>query len=356
MHSGEKDKIISKALGKVAPGTVLREALDNILAARTGALFVIGDIQSVLPLCNGGFQVNSLFTPQRLFELSKMDGAIILDDEIKKILWANVHLVPDPSIPTDETGMRHQAAERMSKQTKALVVAISQRREVVSLYLQGVKYVLGDVRVILARANQALQTLERYKARLDEVTSSLSALEFEDLVVLQDVLNVLQRGEMTERVANEVRRYIIELGTEGRLIGMQLEELVAGVKDAVSMVIKDYAHDSQRADRVERGLVKLSSEHLLDFMILAALLGYEGDETVLDMPVHPRGYCLLSKIPRLPLLVVNKIVNKFGTLQGILKASIEDLDEVDGVGEIRAKAIQDGLKKLKSHTLAERYV
>lgn len=356
MPSDEKDKLMLKALEKVAPGTPLREALENNIAGRTGALIVIGDVSNVLPLCNGGFQLNSEFTPQKLFELCKMDGAIILDDDIKKILWANVHLVPDSSIPTTETGMRHRAAERMAKQTKALVIAISQRRSIVSLYLRGLKYVLGDIRVILDKANQALRTLERYKVRLDEVTSNLSALEFQDLVTLQDVVTVLQRGEMTERISDEVEGFIKELGAEGRLIKMQLDELMVGVKDTVTLIIKDYCVDSYRVDRVKRSLSKLSDEHLLDFIAIAALLSYEGDIGILDSPVYTRGYRLLSKIPRLPLPVINKIVGKFKTLENILKASIEKLDEVDGVGEIRAKAIQDGLKRLRDYILAERYV
>lgn len=343
------------ALKKVAPGTELREALERIISARTGALIVVGDTKNVMPLCDGGFGLGCEFIAQKLFELAKMDGAIIMDEDMTRILRANVHLVPDSSLPTSETGMRHRTAERVAKQTKALVISISQRRDVVSLYIDDMKYVLADIRVILAKANQALQTLERYKIRLDQVFTNLNTLELEDLVTLQDVANLLQRSEMVERVAGEIERYINELGAEGRLIEMQMEELMAGVREDTLMAVGDYCLN-KRAERAKSELAKLSSEDLLDFLKICRILGYEGDPGILDLSVHPRGYRLLRKIPRLPIKVAKRIVSKFGNLQGILQASIEDLDVVEGVGAVRAKAIWEGLKRIKEHSFLERYV
>lgn len=352
----KQERKLIDVLQKIAPGTELRSALDQILSAKTGALIVLGDTERVMKIANGGFYLDCDFTAYRLYELAKMDGAIILDDEAKKILYANVHLVPDSSLPTLETGIRHRTAERVARQTKSLVISISQKRELVSVYFGATKYVLEDIRVVLAKANQALQTLEKYKARWDQVTANLSALEFEDLVALSDVLTVMQRGEMVERIAAEIRRYISELGVEGRLLAMQLEELLGSVPEDALMVIKDYCYDKKQAEKIKQKIAEISSEDLLDLMSLATLLGYDGSVNVLEQYVHPRGYRLLKQIPRLPIKVVNKIVDRFGSLKAVVNASIENLDDVDGVGEIRAKAIQDGLRRLKEYNLLERYI
>jgi len=351
-----EEKELIKSLEKVAPGTELREGLEHILSARTGALIVIGDYDDVEPLCNGGFELSVEFTAQRLFELAKMDGAIVMDGSMNRILRANVHLVPDPTLPTSETGMRHRTAERVARQTKALVISISQKRDIISLYLDGVKYALQDIRVLLAKANQALQTLEKYKIRLDEVLANLSALEFEDLATLLDVVTVLQRSEMVGRVSHEVERYISELGTEGRLIRMQLDELVGTTEQQSIMIIKDYALDRKKVKEVSENLSDLTPEELLDLTEIAKLLGYKEVVDLLEQPVHSRGYRLLSKIPRLYSDVIEKIVQKFHNLQSIMSASIEELDSVEGVGPIRAKAIKDGLQRLKEYNILERYI
>ncbi len=347
-------KLLS-VLAKVAPGTDLRHGINHIVSARTGALIVIGDTTHVMGIINGGFELNCDFIPQKLYELAKMDGAIILDEEVKKILLANVHLVPDPSLPTSETGMRHRTAERVARQTKALVISISQKRDTVSLYLDDIKYALQDITVVLSKANQAMQTLEKYKSRLDQVSENLSALEFEDLVVLVDALTVIQRAEMVKRVAAEIRHYITELGTDGRLINMQLEELVGSVSQDTLMVLKDYLPDYLEVKEAQDQLKKLTADELLELDNIARAIGFQSSVNLLDKSVHPRGYRLLSHIPRLPNKVIAKIVERFGSLQAVIHASVGALDEVEGVGEVRARAIQDGLRRLKEHNLLERY-
>ncbi len=355
--SGKKKTTLIDVLKKVAPGTAVRDALEQIISAKTGALIVIGDVEAVGKLCDGGFRLDVEFQPQKLFELTKMDGAIVLDEDLKKILGANIHLVPDPTLTTDETGMRHRTAERVAKQTNALVVSISQRRDAISLYWNNYKYALEDIRALLAKANQALQTLEKYKVRLNQVSSNLNSLEFQDFVTLLDVTTIIQRFEMVKRVSDEVERYISELGSEGRLIKMQLDELMAHVEEDNMMVLKDYCKDSRRAEKTGRELGELSSDELLDLTNICRILGYEGDTVnILDKVVHPRGYRLLRQIPRLPATIVSKIIKKFGDLQTILEASIEDLDEVEGIGEVRAKAIWEGLKRLRDHSVLERYI
>ena len=287
-----------------------------------------------------------------------MDGAIILNAHATEIVAANVQLMPDPTILSSETGTRHRTAERVSKQTQALVVAISERREVVSLYLGGMKYILQDIPAVLAKANQGLATLDKYRARLDSVSSRLTSLEFAGSAVLYDVLSVLQRAELVTRMAVEVERYIVELGTEGRLIEMQLEETMVGVAADKTALIRDYSvidteenHATTLSD-----IARLTHQDLLDFGRLAELLGYERKVSTLDFPVSPRGYRVLGRIPRLPKLVVQRIIHEFGGLEEVLAASDEDLESVDGVGSTRAKDIREGVRRLQDVDPADRYL
>lgn len=350
----QQDALMIPAMTQVAPGTELRQALDDIVSGRTGALITIGDTDHVVRIANGGFPVDVPFTAQRLMELSKMDGAIILDQGVQRILWANVHLAPDPTIPSQETGTRHRTAERVARQTKALVISISQRRDMVSLYMRDFKSVLEDVRMILSKANQAVQTLEKYRNRMDQVGHALSRLEFEDVVTVADVAQMVQRSEMVKRVGREIERYVIELGAEGRLVRMQLEELLAGVEETRSMVIRDYIADPKKIREAKVCLEALDPDELLDALVVAHLLGYEGTVPILDKPVHPRGYRLLRRIPRIPSSVIEKLVGEFGRLDAIITADIEKLDRVEGVGAKRAEAIQAGLRRLREHSLLER--
>src|SRR6187455_2097540 len=229
-----------KALEMVAPGTAVREGIDNIVHARTGGLIVIGDPDELAFLFSGGIKLDIDYTPAILYQLAKMDGAIALNGNATKIAWANVQLMPDPTILSSETGTRHRTAERVSKQTDSLVIAVSASRDVVSLYLDGAKYMLEDIPVVLAKANQALATLDKYRTRFDQVSMRLTALEFEGGVTLHDALTVLQRAEMVTRMAIEIERYIVELGVDGRLIEAQLEEMLVGVSADRSALVSDY--------------------------------------------------------------------------------------------------------------------
>ncbi len=350
----EVEELLRSELRKVAPGTRLREALESIIAGRTGALIVIGDVANVAAISNGGFAIDIPFTPQRLFELVKMDGAIILDGDCERILKANVHLVPDPSLPTAETGMRHRSAERVSRQTSALVISVSQRREVVNLYLAGHHLTLDEIEVALAKANQALQTLERYRARLDAVLSRLTSLEFFDLVTIGDVTEAIGRFELVHRVSREVARYIVQLGTEGRLIRMQADELTAGVDDEYLLLLRDYAADPsiRKVASLRAKLAEVPTERLFELDSMAPVLGLSSATLGSEDHVRARGYRALSRIPMLPATVVHRIVERFGSLPAILQASEADLDDVDGVGTRRARAILSGLARVRSHATA----
>ena len=340
------------ALEAVAPGTELREALDYIIAANTGALVVLGDTAAVDRLCNGGFLLSAPFTPQRMFELAKMDGAITLDEGCNTIIKANVHLVPDPKLPTSETGMRHRTAERVSRQTAALVISVSQRRDLVTLYRGGDKVVLEQIEVVLAKANQALMTLQRFRSRLDETSERLTALEFDDAVTVGDVVSVLQSQLMVQRVAREVGRYVTELGAEGRLVELQMGELIASVEDEHMMLLRDYVVEpgARKASVARSTLSQMTGQQVLDEVGLAQSMGFPASGDILEFHVQPRGYRVLRRIPMLPTTVANRLVERFGTLSGLLLASEAQLDDVDGVGARRARAIRDGMHRIRRHS------
>jgi diadenylate cyclase len=345
------------ALRLVAPGTQLREGLDRILQARMGALIVVGDGPEVLSVCSGGFLLDAEFTPQRLSELAKMDGAIILASDTSRVARANVHLVPDPNVPTSETGTRHRTAERVGRQLDVPVITVSEDMSLVAIHRRGEKHTLEPIPRVLARADQALQILTRYKARLDSVSGSLSALEVEDLVTVRDVATVLQRAEMVRRIADEIEGYVIELGADGRLVMLQLEELVGGVEEERRLVAKDYFRPSADSDLMDvmRLLTDLEDEELLDLNAVASVLHLDPDIGI-DGALQPRGFRLLHKIPRLPELVSDHVVGRFSNLQKIMRAGLADLTEVEGVGEVRARAIKEGLSRLAETSILERYV
>ena len=345
------------ALRLVAPGTQLREGLDRILQARMGALIVVGDGPEVLSVCSGGFLLDAEFTPQRLSELAKMDGAIILASDTSRVARANVHLVPDPDVPTSETGTRHRTAERVGRQLDVPVITVSEDMSLVAIHRRGEKHNLEPIPRVLARADQALQILGRYKSRLDSVSGSLSALEVEDLVTVRDVATVLQRAEMVRRIAEEIEGYVIELGADGRLVMLQLEELVGGVEEERRLVAKDYYQSSGTVvlAGVMRLLADLEDEELLDLNLVAGVLHLD-PEIGIDGALQPRGFRLLHKIPRLPELVSDHVVDRFSNLQKIMRAGLTDLTEVEGVGEVRAKAIKEGLSRLAETSILERYV
>ena len=346
----DNDKEIKSILKVVAPGTQLREGLENILRAKTGALIVLGDSEEIMKLVDGGFMINAEYNSSYIYELAKMDGAIILSSDLKRILFANTQLVPDSSIPTFETGTRHRTANRVAKQTGAIVIAISQRRHIISVYKNDLKYVLRESSVVLARANQAIQTLEKYVSVLDRVLNNLNTQEFQNMVTLMDVTTAIQRTEMVMRIVAEIERYICELGNEGRLISMQLNELVKFIEQDGVLLIRDYCRADYDYNEVYKGIQNLSSDEILDVDLIAKLLGYSG-VPLMDTLISPRGYRILSKIPRIPSTVIENLIKNFKELKAVIEASHEELDKVEGIGEARAKAIRRGLRRIKEQIL-----
>jgi diadenylate cyclase len=354
------DDQLRSTLAAVAPGTQLRDGLERILRGNTGGLVVLGYDRGVEALCTGGFRLDVEFLSTRLRELAKMDGAIVLSDDLQRIVRASVHLVPDPTIPTEESGTRHRTAERVARQTGYPVISVSQSMRIIVLYVDGRRYVVDDSAAILSRANQALATLERYKLRLDEVAGTLSALEIEDLVTVRDALAVTQRLEMVRNIAGEIEGYVVELGTDGRLLALQLDELMAGVEAERELVIRDYLPTGGRRTRTTEDVLadldELSPVELLELPAIAKVVGFPSGADSLDAPVSPRGYRLLAKVPRLPRTVVDRLVEHFGSLQKLLAAGIDDLQAVEGVGETRARGVREGLSRLAESSILERYV
>jgi diadenylate cyclase len=353
-----RDPELLAALRRIAPGTDLRQGMDDIIRSRGGALIVIGDPGELSFLFSGGIRLDVPFTGQLLYELAKMDGAIIVNPARSKLAYANVQLMPDPTIPSVETGTRHRTAERVAKQTGALVISISQQRSTISVYVGPTRYQLDAVPEVLAKTNQALATLETYGQRLQQVLTRLTALEFQNAVVLDDVLVVLQRAEMTTRMAAEIERDCVELGAEARLIRMQLHELIGEIPVERARVVHDYHADGAgpRAELALEGLHALPYRQLLESERLAELLGYPREVNPLDHSVAPRGFRILSRIPRLPDPVVKKVVGDLGDLDSIVRASQRDLESIAGVGAVRAREIREGLRRLQEHNLVERYL
>ncbi len=356
--TGGEDQLRT-TLAALAPGTALRDSLERILRGNTGALIVLGFDRVVESLCTGGFPLDVEFSATRLRELAKMDGAVVLSADLTRIVRAAVQLVPDPTIPTEESGTRHRTAERVARQTGLPVISVSQSMKIIALYEDGHRHVIEGSPAILGRANQALQALERYKLRLDEVSGTLSALETEDLVTVRDVLLVLQRMEMVRRIARELEGYVVELGVDGRLVVLQLDELMAGVELDRELLVNDYVPTGRRARTAEAVLAELDVLGSVDLLDLAAVARAAGLALAVDgqdLAVSPRGYRLLARVPRLPRPLVDRLVEHFGSLQKLLAASVEDLQTVEGIGETRARAVREGLSRLAESSILERYV
>ncbi|MGC8470835.1 MAG: DNA integrity scanning diadenylate cyclase DisA [Acidimicrobiales bacterium] len=384
-----------EALALVAPGTRLRQGLDRVLQAKRGAIIVFGDDPAVLAICTGGFVLDTAFTPERLSELAKMDGAIILTADASRIARANVHLTPRASIPTSETGTRHRTAERVARSLDVPVVTVSESMSTITVYRGAARHMLQQPGRLIDRAAQAISAVERFKSRFDVALALLSTLEVEDSVSVNDVVAVLQPGEMVVRFTEEVEGYLVELGEDGRLIRLQIEELGAGVEETLRLVVLDYlvtddvagvgagegreggragwsapngesptrdaGRDPRasalkaRADQALAALHDLSHDELMGRTAVAAVLGFDPAPGVLDLPAEARGYRLLHRLPRVSEAVIERIVERFATLPRLMEASLADLEKVGGVGEAKARSVKDGLSRMVEASILERY-
>ncbi|GAA4284686.1 DNA integrity scanning diadenylate cyclase DisA [Brevibacterium daeguense] len=342
-------ELLLSTLAAAAPGTELRDGLERILRGRTGALIVLGSSRTVNSISTGGFSIEIEFSATRLRELAKMDGAIVLDRDARRIHSAGVQLLPNPAIETTESGTRHRTAERVAKQTGFPVISVSQSMQIIQLYVHNIRHVLEASDRILSHANQALDTLERYKSRLDEVTATLTYLEVVDRATMADVLVVLQRQEMVRRISAEISTYILELGQDGRLVTLQHEELMGSYGNAQLNLLRDYIDaipEHAEIDDVLRNLALLSGTELIDIDLVARSIGTSASSEALDRHVYPLGYRVLSSIRRVPSLVVERLATHFGRFSELLAADIDELVSIEGVGQHRARIVREGLNRI----------
>ncbi|MFM1920725.1 MAG: hypothetical protein RLZZ303_2359 [Candidatus Hydrogenedentota bacterium] len=337
------------ALEMIAPGTQLREAMNAILQAGTGALICIGNSKKLSALSEGGVQLDEPVTPQILYELSKMDGGIILTANAKRVLYANRFLKPDSKIPSEETGTRHRTAQRMASQAKCVVIAVSQRRSSVTLYVHDTRHILDDIPALINKGMQAIQTLEKYLAVLHQAVYELTTREFQDIVTIFDVCRAIQRMEMVTRIAREIEPIVLELGSEGRLIALQRQELLQPV-DECFLVIKDYynAKGGMTYELARERISQISEEDILNLENVSQALGYGPKLRSVDTYLAPRGYRVLTATHRLSNQIIENLIERFGTLQMIVRATKDELVEVDGVGEVLAERIRVSLELLRN--------
>ncbi|WP_019126905.1 DNA integrity scanning diadenylate cyclase DisA [Actinomyces sp. ph3] len=337
--------LLRSALQDIAPGTPLREGLERIQRSHTGGLIVLGVSPQLEEMCSGGFDLDIEFTASRLRELCKMDGAVIIDPTDWRIRKANVQLFPDQSIPTDESGMRHRTAQRTAYQTHLPVLSVSASMRLISIYVGKYHHIVEEPEALLSRANLAVDTLDRYSQRLDEVLQTLTILEMRDSATVRDVATVMQRMEMIRRITSEINEYLEELGSEGRLLALQVDDLVRGSGSERALVLRDYTRDASAVSTAEAALSELASDRLVDLAAIANVLGLGVyDPTDLDRTIQPRGVRALSLVPRLPWNVIKDITSHWENLADLREATVEDLQQIEGIGPYRAKLIRETLE------------
>lgn len=345
-------------LRRLAPGTPLRDALDRIRRSGTGGLVVLGDDPAVQAICDGGVALDVEFAPARLRELSKMDGAVVLSTDGARITRANVHLVPDPSLPAVETGTRHRAAERTALHAGVPTVAVSASMTTVTVYAGGHARVLADPVVLLARADQTVATMERHGARTARARERLDRAEMGGYASVRDVVTMAQRLLRLERLGAELAELTVEMGEYGRQTTLQLEELLSDTPDELWGLVADHlqvespdgaAHPVPGADQITAGLERLSSLTDADLLLpapVARCLGLPAEPEDLDAHVTARGYRMLAHIPRLRPVQIGALVERFGSVPALLAAEQADFADVEGVGALWARHVRQRLTGL----------
>lgn len=345
--AAEREQRFEDAIRKTAPGTPLRLALDMIIAGHLGALICVGDTENVLAAGDDGFRLDVSFTSNRLFELCKMDGAVVVDRDLTKILRANYHLNPDPSLPTSETGMRHRTAARMSLLTKATVISVSSRRSVVSVYVDGKGYELKSVTDLLALVSQLTVAMQNTRSQLDRRLLHLTSLELDNVVTLGDVADILYLFEVLMTAGEELDDCIIQLGREGKTTQMQREEYLAGMDEAYTLMIRDYAADSseEAARAIRKRLHDTANTQLHSAKFAAKILGYT-DERGEDSIMTPLGLRTLSRVPVVRDGMADKIVDEYGSLQEVLEAVDDDPSRLGEIGVKNPGVLANSLHRM----------
>lgn len=352
---GSANKEMLHALARVAPGTPLRDGIERVVRAKAGALLVLDDGPDVLSICSGGFLVDAPYSPQRLSELAKMDGAIILSLDGGRIARANVHLVPDPTVPTSETGTRHRTAERVARSLGVPVVSASEEMGVINVYAGGDKRQLQEIGRLLERANQALQTLERYESRLDDAIANLTAVEVEGMATLRDVAAVVQRGEMVHRIADEIETMIVELGVDARLLRLKLDEMYGEIDDELELVVADYVADGYTAADSLGEMSRLTDDEIRHLRHAAGALHRAGETYELGQSVTPRGLRLMNRSSHLDTESAGRIAQHFDGLARLQRASVDELMEVEGIDRHMAEEVRETLDRVTESAILDQY-
>jgi diadenylate cyclase len=343
------DELYREVLRMIAPGTALREGLAYIMQGKSGGLIVLSASKKVERLTEGGFTIDQPFSPTYLYELAKMDGALVLDESASRILRANVFLAPSRSAPSQETGTRHRAAERLARQTGTAIITVSERRASLTLYVGHIKHVMDNIATLLNKAMQSLQAVEKYLESVNRAYQELSLREFQEMVTIYDVCRTMQRTEMIRRLVSEIDPYILELGTEGRLVELQLNELVANQDFGETLIRDYYKRQSGFSLSIATANVRsLSSKDLVSLNNICSALGYGPNMRNVETYLTPKGYRMLNQIQRIPPQTVGHIVRRFGNLPSILRASREELVAVESVGEVMAERVRVGLDLLRN--------
>ena len=346
VQSHDAQERLEEAIRCTAPGTALRNALDMILAGRLGALICIGDTERVLASGNDGFPLNIAFTSNRLFELSKMDGAIVIDEDLTTILRANFHLNPDPSMPTSETGMRHRTAARMSMVTDAIVVSVSERRSHIAIYVRGRSFQLRSASDLGNEVNQLTIAMQTSRDSLDALLSRLTALEFDNYVTLADITRVYGGFELLLQAASQVCSFLPQLGTNDKIVRRQLEQLAGGMEEEYLLAIRDYAANSSEEDarRIRREFGALSPREMASPARIARILGY--DDLNEDSVVTPLGLRTLSRSSAVPTDAVENIVSEYGSLQALMDDVTRDPAKLGDMGVNNPPILVDSLYRM----------
>ena len=340
------ERRIDDAIRMTAPGTALRHALDMIIAGHMGALICVGDEDGVIKAGNDGFPLNISFTANRLFELSKMDGAIVIDGRLNQILRANYHLNPDPSLPTSETGMRHRTAARMSLLTDALVISVSERRQVVHLFVRGRGVQLKTVTELMGSVNQLVVAMQSTRQTLDMRLRRLTTLELENQVTLADLTEIFYLFEVLTTAGEELDRIIMQLGSEGRTVQMQREEFMGDLDDEYTLMIRDYASDSseENAAAIRRALDDTANSQVHKAANIAHLLGF--DDSREDTVMTPLGLRTLSNVSVVREGMADKIVDEYGSLQDLIDVIDENPERLEETGVRNPSILADSLYRM----------
>ena len=328
------------AKDQLIPGQALRNGVDLIADKKTGALIVIGTSARLEKISSGGIALNNCsYTPEMLSELAKMDGAIVVDVSVNNILKANVHLNPSDDIATSQTGTRHRTAERVSVETQLSVIAVSEESSTIKVFNGNDVNELEESSIIFGRVNESLQSVDRTRRRFDDAVLELGELEIENTLTNQQVLEVIQRGELLGRLSQQVRKEAIDLGEDSGLVMIQIDSLESGVRNTLDLVLKDHlpAKRFRSIFKAVDEIANLTYEELNTIQHLGSVLFMEP----LDEVSVSKGYRVLGRLPGLPDNLHDSLIQKFKTLPNLLNAPTDKLFEVEGIGRNRAQQLRE---------------